>query len=179
LLEAAAHGGQFLLTIEPPGANEPLEFRWSTNATEELNESLLAFQCAVSLLSLSKEQGWKLPGIPMQYLSSSQMRTVIAAEALQRGEHVKLPPTSFALTYTSRPGLDEFEKSLLTMVYGYKLEVFLGDELLGDLPAWLMLKNYEWTLEPIVDSSRWKLSCTPTNLSTREYFPPDGDAPNP
>jgi hypothetical protein len=179
LLEAAAVGRAFLLAVELPEAHAPLQLRWSTNVTQELDAALLVFQSAAALLRLARQQDWELPDFPMQDVSPAQMRTIIAAEALLRGEHVKLPPTRFSFKYSTRPGLDEAKNSPLTIVHGYELPVYVGDTLLGALPAWVMLRNYGWSLEQITDSGKWMVSCTPMEDSTREYFPPDQNMPKP
>lgn len=179
LLEAAVKGRQFVLSVETPDAVEPLEFRWSTDATSELDDALLLFQSAVALLRLAKERDWDLPPLPMQEVSPTQSRTIVAAEALSRGEHVNLPPTTFSFNCSTHPGFDETTMSALTVVHGHELPVHVGGQLLGTLPAWVMLRNFDWALEPIVGSEEWTVRCTPREDSTHEYFPPDQDMPKP
>lgn len=179
LLEAAAVGRSFLLAVEPPQSHEPLQFSWSANVTQELEAALLIFQSAAALLRMARQQEWELSDFPMLDISPVQMQTVIAAEALLRGEHVKLPPIRFSFKCPTRPGLDEARSSRITIVHGNELPVYVGSALLGALPAWVMLRNYGWALEQIVGSGEWMVSCTPTEDSTREYFPPDQDMPKP
>lgn len=179
LLEAVATGREILLAVEPPEVREPLQFRWSTDAGHDLDAALLYFQSTAALLKLAQQQDWELPEFPMEGVSPAQMQGIIAAEALLRGEHVKLPPEHFSFKQSANHGLDEAKTSPLTIVHGYELRVYLGGVLLGALPAWVMLRNYDWVLEKIVGSSDWMVSCTPREDSTREYFPPSRDMPKP
>lgn len=179
LLDAVVAGRAFLLAVEPNDVEEPLEFRWSNDVGHEIDTALLYLQATAALLRLAQHQGWKLPQVPMEDVSPAQMQSIIAADALLRGEHVKLPPARFSFDYSTHYGLDEANTAPLTIVREFELPVYAGSVLLGALPAWIMLRNYDWALEPIADSSEWMVTCMPREDSTREYFPPSQERPKP
>jgi hypothetical protein len=88
-----------------------------------------------------------------------------------------LPPFSFFINFSERPSTGNGDIAFGDLLLDHTLDISLGGELVGRLPAWVRFRNYHVAIEPSNVSDAWRIRCTAGEGATREYLAPSDEPP--